>query len=170
MHKMTWPKVNDDHGILMKMMMLMICMWKDATIHWGVTEKEGINPPKVLKRGDVTGERAASRAATHPATQLLGCWRSPWSGRAPASSSTPPRDHTLRQPPFSLSRSTTVSSRRQPNSPHSLPLRPNWTHPHLRHPLANPGHAQESLFTVPNAQATSFLFNSGQRPPGIKQC
>jgi len=35
MHKMIWPKVNDDHGMLMKMMRLMLCMWKDATITLG---------------------------------------------------------------------------------------------------------------------------------------
>jgi len=35
MHKMAWPKVNDDHGMLMKIMMLMLCMWKDATITLG---------------------------------------------------------------------------------------------------------------------------------------
>ena len=35
MHKMTWPKVNDDHGMLMKMTMLILCMWKDAAITLG---------------------------------------------------------------------------------------------------------------------------------------
>ena len=36
---MTCPKIYDDHAMLMKMIMMMSCMLKDAsiTLGWGVT-------------------------------------------------------------------------------------------------------------------------------------
>ena len=78
-----------------------------------------------------------------------------------ACSSTPPHDHTLLQPLFSLFRSTPASSLRSRNSPHPLPFRATRAPQHLRQELSDL--LRLLLHTLP-CHSTYLVYPSQLRP------